>query len=338
MKSSSTMSNFLAGWLWLAMALFAQLGQADTCVGKFPNPITDICWECMFPMTIGSANVISMDQEDTPNPGNPVCTCGNPPNVGTPVSFWEPMRRVDVARQPFCMVSLGGVDLSTGFNAPVHGHETRAGQGQSAFYQVHWYIDPMLFYLQAILDDKCLDNEGFDVGYLTELDPMWNDDEMTRMLNPDIYLFLNIPAQAACAADCVTATAGFPSNTLYWCAGCQGSLYPLDGNIQSYVGGAQGSMLEAERMVGKMIRQGTMAAASGEQGMCGYYPQIIMDKSDYKFQMLYPIPQTTQISGKCCQPLGRSTVLWGSGKEFPFQGEDFVYEIFRKRNCCQGAF
>lgn len=29
---------------------------------------------------------------------------------------------------------------------------------------------------------------------------------------------------------------------------------------------------------------------------------------------------------------------WGAGKEYPFEGEDFAYMVFRKRNCCQGAF
>jgi conjugal transfer pilus assembly protein TraU len=27
-------------------------------------------------------------------------------------------------------------------------------------------------------------------------------------------------------------------------------------------------------------------------------------------------------------------VLWGSGKEFPYQGEDFGYLVWRKRSCC----
>ena len=341
MKSSSTSSR-LAGLFLLAMVAILVFptheSRADTCVGKFPNPITDICWECVFPITMAGGTLISSGQEDTPNNTGLICTCGNPPNIGVPVSFWEPVRRVDVARQPFCMVSLGGVNLNAGFNAPVHSQDTRSGQTKTAFYQVHWYIDPLLFYLQAILDDKCLDNEGFDVGYMTELDPLWNDDEMTRMLNPDIYLFLNIPAQAACAADCVTATAGFPNNLLYWCAGCQGSLYPLDGHIQSFTSEVQGSMLLAERMAAKMTREGLLAAGSGQNGLCGYYPQIIMDKTNFKFQMLYPVPQTTQITGKCCQPLGRTSILWGAGKSFPFKGEDFAYEIYRKRNCCQGAF
>jgi conjugal transfer pilus assembly protein TraU len=330
--------NFLIGGFAFAVACFSQSSIANTCVGKFPNPITDICWECMYPITIASTTLISDGQEDTPNPSEALCTCGNPPTVGVPVSFWEPMRRVEVVRQPFCMVSLGGVDLGVGVNAPAAGNHTNDDGTTTAFYQVHWYIDPLLFYLQAVLDDKCLDNEGFDMSYPTELDPLWNDDEGTRLVNPDLYLFLNIPASAACAADCVTATAGFPSNTLYWCAGCQGDLYPLDGNVSAAIGGVETSMLLAERMTAKLQREGLMAAASGPDGMCGYYPQIIMDKTNYKYQMLYPIPQTAQIAGKCCQPLGRTTVLWGAGKEFPYIGEDFVYEVFRKRNCCQGAF
>ncbi|MCB1934078.1 MAG: TraU family protein, partial [Candidatus Accumulibacter sp.] len=165
---------------------------------------------------------------------------------------------------------------------------------------------------------------GFDVAYLTELDPMWHDDELTFILNPEVALFGNLAARAACAADCAAATAGFPLNTLFWCAGCQGSLYPLNGNVQAHIGGVQASSLEMTRLIAKMHREGLMWAASGEDGLCGYYPQPIMDKTGYKYHMLYPIPQTAQIAGKCCQPLGRSTILWGAGREFPFEGEDFA--------------
>lgn len=310
---------------------------AASCKGKFANPITDICWSCMFPLRIGGVTLSSLDQEDTANPGGVACACGNPPKVGIKVSFWEPLRRVDVSRQPFCMVSLGGIKMDPGFDAPAHGRSTRDAQDTSSFYQVHWYVDPIIFYLQAVLDNSCLENTGFDVAYLTELDPLWHDDELTRILNPDAYLFGNLPARAACAADCVTATAGFPNNIFFWCAGCQGSLYPMNGNVQAHVGGVQASSLEVTRIIAKMHREMLMWSASGDSGLCGYYPQPIMDKTGYKYHMLYPIPQTQKIAGKCCQPLGRSTILWGSGREFPVEGEDFAYQIFRKRNCCQGV-
>jgi hypothetical protein len=43
------------------------------CQGRFVNPLTDICWSCLFPMTIGGANVSGPGFEDTPNPsGRPL--------------------------------------------------------------------------------------------------------------------------------------------------------------------------------------------------------------------------------------------------------------------------
>ena len=83
--------------LALAVSLLAGPSLAVTCKGKFANPITDICWSCMFPLRISGVTLASLDQEDTPNPGgSPACFCSNPPKVGLKVSFWEPVRRVDV--------------------------------------------------------------------------------------------------------------------------------------------------------------------------------------------------------------------------------------------------
>jgi len=28
--------------------------------------------------------------------------------------------------------------------------------------------------------------------------------------------------------------------------------------------------------------------------------------------------------------------VWGAGRQYPYKGEDFSYEIFRKKNCCLG--
>jgi hypothetical protein len=42
------------GWL-LRCSNSASAAGAATCTGKFPNPITDICWSCILPLSIGSA-------------------------------------------------------------------------------------------------------------------------------------------------------------------------------------------------------------------------------------------------------------------------------------------
>jgi conjugal transfer pilus assembly protein TraU len=83
-----------------------------------------------------------------------------------------------------------------------------------------------------------------------------------------------------------------------------------------------------------MHRQLIAWAYHGAAALCGPYIEPVMDKRAYKTQMTYPIPNTTKISGTCCQPFGRTTILWGAGKEYPVQGEDFSYLLFRKRNCC----
>lgn len=308
------------------------------CHGKFMNPITDVCWSCIFPLTIGKNQVMTMNQEDIPsNSGGslPVCNCGM--QLGLKMGFWEPSRLVDVTRTPYCFVGLGGVSIDFGIRAPAHTQTNQdKGKPANAFYQVHWYTNPLMFWLEVLLDDSCLENGVFDIAYITELDPLWADSEMSFIINPDVTLFSNVVAQAACAADCVAATAGFPLSELFWCAGCQGSMYPLTGWVGARVGAVQSSSLLVSRITNKLHRELLMWSASGDEGLCGYYPQPLMDKQNYKYSMLYPIPQTQKIAGKCCQPYGRSSVLWGAGKEYPYKGEDFAYQIYRKRNCCAG--
>lgn len=318
-------------------ATFARESTAGVCQGEFANPITDICWSCMFPMTLGGTPLLTMDQEDTANPGGFLCACSNPPMVGIKSGFWEPARRVDVTRTPYCFVSLGGISLDPGIRAPEGEVRLQADNTKQSSWQAHWYVDPILYYLEVVLDNPCMETGSFDVAYMTEIDPTWNDDELTMLLNPETFLFGNPIAQAACAGDCVLATTGFGSNTLFWCAGCNGSIYPFNGHVQAHVSMVQASSLVAQRMTAKLHREFLMWGTYGEDAMCGLYPQPVMDKTQYKYQMLYPISQTEKINGRCCQPFGRSTAVWGAGRSFPYKGEDFSYMIFRKRNCCMGV-
>ncbi len=309
------------------------------CHGKFANPITDYCWSCTFPIGLGGSAKVKMGQDDNDSsPDNMLCACTDPPKVGLNMSFWEPARLVDVTRTPYCFVGLGGVTMDFGIDTPRHAQTAKSeGRSPSAFYHAHWYTNPLMFWLEVLMDDSCLEQGVFDVAYLTEIDPLWADSETTFILNPDVALWGNPVAQAACAIDCVAATVnGFGIDSMLWCDGCQGSMFPLNGWVGSKVGGVQASSLIAARMTSKMHRELLIWAASGSDGQCGYYPQPVMKKSNYKYHMLYPIPQTKKISGKCCQPFGRTTALWGSGKEFPVKGEDFSYQIYRKRDCCAG--
>jgi conjugal transfer pilus assembly protein TraU len=126
---------------------FASIAFAG-CVGKMINPITDVCWSCLLPLSIGPVHVNSSGLADTPNPSGPLCACPRPPSPvpipGIPIGFWEPVRLIDVTRTPYCMVSLGGIKLGDSRVQGTHGLTTDAKAGQeSSFYHVHWYVYPL---------------------------------------------------------------------------------------------------------------------------------------------------------------------------------------------------
>lgn len=295
---------------------------ADTCEGRFLNPITDICWECVLPITIAP-------------PG--VCTCPAPypeyVRFGIVFQFWEPVWIVDVARAPFCFVNLGtsidpGYDTTSGFIS-----QTPGSRATEAFYQLHVYED--FFYtdtLGSTVSSACkLDYSGgpdYGVEWFTEFDPTWSDDELAFILGQEAALFANVVSQTACAADCVSATAGTPLDALFWCAGCQGSIYPMGGRTSEQTGGVMASDLLAERLIAKMHRQ--LMAWDTTSWECGSTPAPIIKKSQYRLQITYPIPGT----GIGCPAFGASEVPEAVGQEVPYTGEDFGYLIWRERRCC----
>ena len=311
-------------------------GKDLRCHGRFANPLTDLCWSCIFPISMGGTPLYTGDQEDNSNPSQLFCSCAIPRiYLGVQTGFWEPARRVDVTRTPYCMVSLG-TTMDMGGQVPEGEVRLHDDDDRHSFWQAHWYSDPILYWLEVIYEHPCTETGKFDISYMTEIDPLWNDDELTVILAPETNLFSNPVAQAACAGDCVLASIHFGSNLLFWCAGCNGSIYPLNGRVGAHVSHIQASSLVAQRLAAKMHRQFITWGTNGTPGLCGVYPQPLMDKSAYKYSMLYPIPQTAKIFGKCCQPFGRTTAVWGAGRSFPVKGEDFSYELFRKKNCCLG--
>ncbi len=308
------------------------------CAGKFINPITDICWKCLFPLTIAGKKVADVNKNPTPSePKDFFCKCGEPiPRIGIPIGFWEPFRLADVTTKPFCMVSLGGTDMKVGVKTPdgtvgiKDGHLHRGAK--TAFYHAHWYVYPVLYWMNLVTNLLCMTSESFDVAYMTELDPLWQDDEISIWLNPEVVLFANPIAQIACAADCVAASAHLPVNALFWCAGCQGGVYPLTGTLPFHHGGADASTLILEKMIFKLHRELLLFGSYGKKAACGLYPMPWWKKDQYKLQMTYP--SVTKNATMACNPIGRTTFFWGINKEYPIKGEDFSYLIWRRRFCC----
>lgn len=337
MRGAGRVAVFLCAAM-VAVSMPAPASAEGSCKGRFPNLVTDICWRCMLPLSIGSAHIANLGgQTDIANPGNPVCTCdGTPPKIGLTLGFWEPAQLAEVPREPYCFPTLGGIRLDTGEQKVRHSRGTKTGDNytSTAFYHAHHYTFPAMYVLGVMNDHPCLEQKSIDLSYITEYDPSWYEPGLSTWLNPEALLFANPVALAACAADCVAATVNKPLANLHWCAGCQGSLHPMQGRVPHHTGGVTTSLLLAERLQAKMHKLAIAWQHHGGGALCGPRPNLVMDRQAYKTQMLYPIPNTTKINGKCCQHFGASSVMWGSGKEFPIAGEDFSYLLFRKRNCC----
>jgi conjugal transfer pilus assembly protein TraU len=342
------MKKRLAAWLLAACAVLPSLARADDlCTGKFPNLITEVCWSCVFPIKMfGNVTLMSGGQEDYQSgPSQAACACtnGGVPKVGVPTSFWEMDMMTDVTTTPGCFPMLGGARVNIGVNSDAFGTDQKhrrnaSASGKSSFRQVNLYLNPAMYVLGAVLDDQCLDNRGMDVPWVSFADPTHNDDELAGILTPYAFPFGSLLAIGANTADAVAATAGFPIKEIFWAAGAYGQMYPLTGNNNSHVSNEQSARLQTARVLAKLHAAGTQWSAAGEHAMCGYYPEIIMDKRQYKFQRLAPIPQTRKINGRCCDPIGRSTILAESGTQAPLPNmRDFSYAIFRKRDCCSGV-
>ena len=313
------------------------IAKSAACTGAFVNPLTDICWECIFPLTLGKVPIVTSSLPDTTNPTMPLSFCPKPPpifiQVGINIGYWEPYALTDVTRVPYCMVNMG-MEMGTAKSQQVGGQSTKKNQGDAsdgAFYQVHWYKYPLIYWLQLLQSAACMATDNFDVAYLSELDPFWDDDELAFILNPEAILFGNPIAQLPCIAESVKTSTGkhLPIDALFWCLGSQGSAYPLTGTTGYRDTPMQSAVLMTERMNYKLHRQGIVWESSGKDGaICNQHPIPILPKSRYRYQL-------TNVKAKAdtAYPYGTTTALWESGYDNPVKGDNFGFVNFRKRNC-----
>ena len=321
------------------------------CKSAFPDLINDICWKCLFPMRIGGKIVmnsgdmpdnIGTENADDFNPSEYTCTCKDSKGrnrFGIYTSYWEPARIVEVVQQPNCFPTIFGLDMGDSLNFfGSYGDKGQGpGKGEKAFYNVHYYSFPILEIMDIIIGvEYCTDYlNDIDLMYHTETDPLWNDDELSVFLNPEAIVFGNPIAQALCSVDCLTASAGYPLNSLFWCAGCWGSMYPYTGNTGTVGSPVRTTSLLASRLLARLARLPIPPAieydTSSAGAKCGGILRPMIKKSQYRFTTIFPIPETV---GKCCHSMGSSTLVWGEHRNIPATGEYQIYLMWRKRNCC----
>ena len=356
----------------------------DLCPDRFPE-LDKICWDCMYPIIFAqvSSNSLSSGNNedfDTDAGSSPVCACVNQilnAKAGGPLQFWEQIYFMDVHTTPGCLPAAGGITIDVSFMGKEKEYGTISNNDDrtsTAFRHVAFYKSPMMYLTSLVLDEACSDRSAFDLGFATEFDPTWNDDEMAALMTPMMYATSSIPGIMASMIDAAMVNmlgqSAFPSGLIDWHAGGLGPINPMTGFVSAYQSMDQtGRLLVARALAKKHAAMQLSAKLAPKEGrrtytcetswgegdifncadnnkavMCAGSDstmpiQIRWPKRGYKIQRLYPHPYTAKhLFGGCCQPIGRSTILTEAGAQLPLPAnKDFVYTIFRKRECCQGA-
>ena len=292
--------------------------------------LAEMCWTCIFPINIAGIPVIQGPLPDSPlTARNPICVCPAPPplfyRIGITIGYWEPSRSIDVSKDPYCFSGIG-INLSM----PMTQRGTK-GQGidrTRTYMHSHYYIYPIFEMIGMFVDSMCMRaGQGIDVAYMTEVDPLWNDDNLSAFINPEALLFGNPITNLACVADSISSQVYFPLDPLFWCKGSWGNAYPLSGNTNTkdFV---EDNLSIAGSMIYKLHRQLILWNSAGFSALCSEHPMPIWFKSAYRLQPIYPIPHPIAV------PIGQTGLVWSFGKNIPMVGDNFNSLLFKKVDCC----
>ncbi len=292
--------------------------------------MSDLCWSCMFPMQIGVAAGDTFPQDAAA----PVCVCPSAALMGVPtpgisVGMWQPNHLVETVRKPGCFPSIGS---STGLASTL---SLLQGGGQekpddTGYHSTHIYTFPVGAMTDMLTSSVCTTTASYDVDItsMSEIDPTHSDPMLSMTVNPEATLFANVIAQAVCIADSLASSVGRPLLNVYWCMGSWGNTYPLTGHNTSR-SRLQSSGLNGSRSLATFHKRGMGYKTYGDSAVCASHTEMLLPKQQYKYQVLYPMPQKDGNDW-----MGRSTLLSREWRHLPIVGEDWVQVLSNYVNCC----
>jgi conjugal transfer pilus assembly protein TraU len=336
LRSLVSIACLVASSLTLASAV-----PPAVCNGPVFNPITSTDWNNMFPITIAGAVLSTNTNTVAPLMAAmpPVCVCPTilfgMPFVGIGVTYWQPTYVSEIERRPGCLNSLGGVSVLSAYSS-LHSelaHGTSGANKATNRMQVHWYEYPLFSMLEMMTSLSCKSTTGFNLAYVTEVDPLWQDDLWGAIFSPESALFSNPVATAACAVDSVASNFDFPMDPLFWCAGSWGTVYPMTGNSQhTGVPFTMNNQIQA-KFIARNHRMGLQMQTIGPSAICFSHPNPIWIKSQYRYNQVAPIPRR-----------GRAVVTGSTGLFFQFPPitnvptqEHTTNLIWQGQQCCLKA-
>lgn len=322
--------------LILLMLLNSLAIAQQECHGHVVNPVTDICWSCFFPFTIGKMTVKNSSLPDTKNPDKAIGQCPSSsglPRFGLNIGFWEPMALVDVTDKPYCLVNAGGRTFPSIKRAPNGSKQTGHALQRGQFYHVHWYHYPILQAVNLMNNGACAETGIPTLIYLSELDPTWYNENHAKLLASINHLVDDTAAIAllsSCAIEAAALLANqLPIDNLFWCAGQLGGLYPLTGYSGALKAPMDAALLLTQR-VNQKLHAMKMIEETGirQSQLCQPERPVITPKSRYRVQLINPIADNQH-----CYPMGKNSALWIKGHLEFNAPTQLGFLMWRKRNC-----
>ena len=315
----------------LLLWLMSVSAHAICIPGKMINPISDVAWQCIFPIAIMGIPLDIGDHPPDYDTTDTFCDCpgkdGSFYGFGFVVDFWEPARMIDTVSDAWCFPGIG-MDWQTGQVGAGYagGGMLRHMEENIAFQHYHYYITPFWTMLELFSDIPCIgDGETFDIAMVSEVRPDWARDMVAAELYPETSLMANMFVVLACAADAVMASAEQTIDALYWCMGGWGTTYPMSGHItaQDYVEANAG-------IAGKAMYVQARTAMLGDRATnyCATTYLPIWIKSHWRMQEVDPVPDPQ------CHSIGEPGLLWTAGKAPVGLSDNFSWLLFRKVKCC----
>jgi len=318
----------------LGLTVFAGPAAA-VCKGTFVNPLTDVSWECMFPIRLAGVRVSPSAPDPEAYISTPLCACqeGQFTRIGMVIGFREPAYMVDVTKDAWCFAGFG-IDAGTssvwGDGSAGEATSTKALRQEYSAHSHSYFYNP-LYLLELMLDARCVDKMNIGISDLSEVRPDHFDVTLNLMLYPQTLLFANPIATAACMADVVSASFGFPLDALFWCSGEWGTIYPMTGTSSSKgMSNVRAAANVAAKSIARSHQNLLLWGTKGMSALCGTYPLPVWLKSQYKLQPVRPVRSAL------CPTIGRTELMWGAGNNppSPGQADNFAYLLWRWRDCC----
>ena len=295
--------SFLLGALFFVLGTpaFAQVASVAgaskaACAGQLFDPISAVDWDDVFPITIAGVPLgPNVDPPDMYEP--PICVCPGAfgiPSFGVGITYWQPLYISEVEKIAGCSSSLGGSMILGGYgllNSDEAFYTGRTNSPHSTRMQLHWFEYPLFSVLDMFSSLGCRDGSGFNLLYMSEIDPTWQSDIWAGIFSPESALFASLPAQFSCVVDSIGATAGFPVDPLFWCAGTWGSVYPMSGNAAQSTSVFQVNNLVLAKFLARQSRLGLQFQTIGPAAECNSVPNPIWLKSQFRVDQVWPIPR-----------------------------------------------